>query len=80
MWPAGFKMSDSYVTWMRRGVSVFFEYDTPRIVHIRSKKVGIVSRLVQLAILGYIVGWVIVYQKGYQQFDQVHIHLVHTLI
>ncbi len=29
------------------------------------------TRLVQLLILTYIVGWVIVYQKGYQQFEQV---------
>ncbi len=44
MWPTDLRMSDSWVTWLRRGVSVFFEYDTPRIVHIRSKRVGVVSR------------------------------------
>ena len=36
--------NDSYVTWARKGVSLFFEYDTPRIVHIKSKKVGVISR------------------------------------
>ena len=64
-------MSTSYSTWFRRGVSLFFEYDTPRIVHIESKKVGVLSRLVQALILSYIIGYVIVYQKGYQQFCQV---------
>ena len=57
--------------WLRRAVGVFFEYDTPRIVHIESKKVGVISRLVQLAVLAYILGYVILYQKGYQQFDPV---------
>ena len=32
-----------------------FEYDTPKIVHIKNKTVGLVNRLVQLAIIGYIV-------------------------
>ena len=59
------------MTWLRKGVSVFFEYDTPRIVHIRSKRVGVLSRFVQACILTYIVGYVIVYQKGYQKFDKV---------
>ncbi len=45
---------------MKSGVSLavgaFFEYDTPKIVHIRSKKVGVINRLVQLLILAYIIG------------------------
>ncbi len=32
------------------------EYDTPKIVHIKNKKVGILNRLVQLGILGYVIG------------------------
>ena len=32
------------------------EYDTPKIVHIKNKTVGIINRLVQLAIIGYILG------------------------
>jgi len=32
------------------------EYDTPKIVHIKNKTVGLINRLVQLAILGYIIG------------------------
>ncbi|XP_048411774.1 P2X purinoceptor 4a isoform X1 [Stegostoma tigrinum] len=45
------------------------EYDTPRIVLIKNRKVGIVNRIVQLAILAYVIGWVLVWQKGYQEFD-----------
>ncbi|RUS81419.1 hypothetical protein EGW08_010803 [Elysia chlorotica] len=61
-------MSSSVV---RSAVSVFFEYDTPRIAHIRSKKVGLINRLIQLTIIGYIIGFVIVYRKGYQDTDKV---------
>ncbi|XP_076435092.1 P2X purinoceptor 4-like isoform X2 [Babylonia areolata] len=56
---------------VRSAFSMFFEYDTPRIVHIRSKKVGVLNRLVQLTIIGYIVGYVIVWKKGYQEVDEV---------
>ncbi|XP_054851897.1 P2X purinoceptor 4 [Eublepharis macularius] len=48
-----------------------FEYDTPRIVLIRSRKVGLMNRLVQLAILAYVIGWVFVWEKGYQETDSV---------
>lgn len=33
-----------------------FEYDTPRIVLIRSRKVGLMNRAVQLLILAYVIG------------------------
>lgn len=36
--------------------SFLFEYDTPRIVLIRSRKVGLLNRGVQLAILAYVIG------------------------
>ncbi|KAF5911734.1 hypothetical protein HPG69_015712 [Diceros bicornis minor] len=44
----------------------FFEYDTPRMVLVRNKKVGVVFRLIQLVVLAYVIGWVFVYEKGYQ--------------
>uniref|UniRef100_A0A452RFT3 P2X purinoceptor n=1 Tax=Ursus americanus TaxID=9643 RepID=A0A452RFT3_URSAM len=44
----------------------FFEYDTPRMVLVRNKKVGVVFRLIQLVVLVYVIGWVFVYEKGYQ--------------
>lgn len=40
----------------RDAVSFLLEYDTQKIVHIHNKKVGILNRLVQLAIIVYIVG------------------------
>ncbi|EDL19672.1 purinergic receptor P2X, ligand-gated ion channel 4, isoform CRA_f [Mus musculus] len=48
-----------------------FEYDTPRIVLIRSRKVGLMNRVVQLLILAYVIGWVFVWEKGYQETDSV---------
>uniref|UniRef100_A0A4X2K1G2 ATP receptor n=1 Tax=Vombatus ursinus TaxID=29139 RepID=A0A4X2K1G2_VOMUR len=51
--------------------SCFFEYDTPRIVLIRSRKVGLMNRAVQLLILAYVIGWVFVWEKGYQETDSV---------
>ncbi|XP_044296546.1 P2X purinoceptor 4 isoform X2 [Varanus komodoensis] len=51
--------------------SFLFEYDTPRIVTIKSRKVGLMNRLVQLAILAYVIGWVFVWEKGYQETDSV---------
>ncbi|XP_045152686.1 P2X purinoceptor 4 isoform X1 [Echinops telfairi] len=48
-----------------------FEYDTPRIVLIRSRKVGLMNRVVQLLILAYVIGWVFVWEKGYQEMDSV---------
>lgn len=34
----------------------FFEYETPKMLNIRNKKVGIFNRCVQLIIFMYIVG------------------------
>ncbi|XP_045149270.1 P2X purinoceptor 1 [Echinops telfairi] len=34
----------------------FFEYDTPRMVLVRNKKVGVIFRLTQLVVLVYVVG------------------------
>lgn len=33
-----------------------FEYDTAKIVHIKSKKVGLINRMIQLLIIVYIIG------------------------
>ncbi|XP_052800666.1 P2X purinoceptor 4-like isoform X2 [Mya arenaria] len=59
------------VAFIGKVIGVFFEYDTPRIVHIRSKKVGFINRFIQLCIIGYIIGYAIIFQKGYQEFDNV---------
>uniref|UniRef100_A0A8C7ICE0 P2X purinoceptor n=1 Tax=Oncorhynchus kisutch TaxID=8019 RepID=A0A8C7ICE0_ONCKI len=47
----------------------FFEYETPRQVLVRSRRVGVVCRLIQLGVLAYIIGWVFIYEKGYQSSD-----------
>ncbi|XP_056412375.1 P2X purinoceptor 1 isoform X2 [Hyla sarda] len=47
----------------------FFEYDTPRMVLVRDKKIGLTFRLIQFGVLCYIVGWVFLYEKGYQTVD-----------
>uniref|UniRef100_A0A8C6TPG2 P2X purinoceptor n=1 Tax=Neogobius melanostomus TaxID=47308 RepID=A0A8C6TPG2_9GOBI len=47
----------------------FFEYETPRQVLVRSRRVGVVCRLIQLGVLAYIIGWVFIYEKGYQSTD-----------
>lgn len=62
-------MATGAMQYLKRGISVFFEYDTPKIVHIRSKSIGIANRLVQLLVIGYLIGWVFIYKKGYQQED-----------
>lgn len=47
-------------------ISAVLDYDTPKIVHIKNKTVGLLNRLVQLAIILYIIVWGIILQKGYQ--------------
>lgn len=37
-------------------LTTLFEYDTAKIVHIKSKKVGLINRLIQLVIIVYIIG------------------------
>ncbi|XP_054250460.1 P2X purinoceptor 5 isoform X2 [Indicator indicator] len=47
----------------------FFDYKTEKYVIAKNKKVGILYRVVQLTILAYLVGWVFVVKKGYQDTD-----------
>lgn len=37
-------------------LAAVFEYDTAKIVHIKSKKVGVINRLIQLVIIVYVIG------------------------
>ena len=39
-------------------IAATFEYDTPKIVHIQNKKVGVLYRLFQLCIMGFMIGLV----------------------
>eukprot|EP00731_Ephydatia_muelleri_P007737 Em0004g75a len=51
--------------------SFAFDYDTPKIVRIQNKKVGALYRLFQLGIMGFMIGYSIIYSKGYQDKDNV---------
>jgi len=42
-------------TGVSAAVGAFIEYDTPKIVHIQSKKVGVINRLLQAVIIVYIL-------------------------
>jgi hypothetical protein len=48
-----------------------FSYSTVRSATIKSYKVGVIYRLAQLLLLLYIVGWELIYQKGYQATETV---------
>ncbi|KAL8180584.1 UNVERIFIED_CONTAM: hypothetical protein K2H54_029131 [Gekko kuhli] len=45
------------------------DYKTEKFVLTRNRKVGVLHRLIQLGILGYILGWVFLIKKGYQEKD-----------
>ncbi|XP_071372393.1 P2X purinoceptor 5-like [Centroberyx affinis] len=47
-----------------------FDYKTEKYIVANNKKVGILYRLVQLSIIGYIIGWVFLTKKGYQETDE----------
>lgn len=46
------------------------DYKTEKYIVVKDKKVGILYRLIQLTIIGYIIGWVFVSKKGYQETDE----------
>ncbi|XP_053562074.1 P2X purinoceptor 5 isoform X2 [Bombina bombina] len=56
------------VAWKGLFLSLF-DYKTEKYVIAKNKKVGILFRIVQLSILAYLVGWVFVVKKGYQDTD-----------
>jgi hypothetical protein len=47
------------------------EYETPRLVKIHNRKVGLVRRLIQLCIILYVGLYALWLQKGYQEFGRV---------
>ncbi|XP_020820340.1 P2X purinoceptor 5 isoform X1 [Phascolarctos cinereus] len=46
-----------------------FDYKTEKYVIVKNKKVGLLYRLIQLAILVYLLGWVFLVKKGYQEVN-----------
>lgn len=63
-WSHGFRMTSGSLgceaiikmAYCDKICSVLLEYDTSKIVHIKSKKVGLINRLIQLAIIAYVIG------------------------
>ncbi|KAK2846968.1 hypothetical protein Q5P01_009967 [Channa striata] len=47
-----------------------FNYKTEKYIVAKNKKVGVLYRLIQLSIIGYIIGWVFLSKKGYQETDE----------
>uniref|UniRef100_A0A1I8IVR3 Ion_trans domain-containing protein n=1 Tax=Macrostomum lignano TaxID=282301 RepID=A0A1I8IVR3_9PLAT len=52
-------------------VATLFEYETQKVIAISSYKIGLIYRSIQLLIVTYVVGWVMLREKGYQSFDHV---------
>ncbi|XP_034024817.1 P2X purinoceptor 5-like [Thalassophryne amazonica] len=55
---------------LTRRLLSLFDYKTEKYVIAKNKKVGILYRVLQLTIIGYIIGWVFVTKKGYQDTDE----------
>ncbi|OQV12372.1 P2X purinoceptor 4, partial [Hypsibius exemplaris] len=51
--------------------TLLFSYPTPKVVNIRIKRIGLMYRLVQVAIISYVIGYVFIWKKGYQETDRV---------
>ncbi|XP_056676899.1 P2X purinoceptor 6 [Monodelphis domestica] len=43
------------------------DYKTEKYVLIKNRRVGALQRVLQLGILGYVVGWSLVFKRGYQE-------------
>ncbi|CAN9511558.1 unnamed protein product [Ophioblennius macclurei] len=47
-----------------------FDYKTEKFIIAKNKKVGLLYRLFQLSVIGYLIGWVFIIKKGYQETDE----------
>ncbi|KAJ8368355.1 hypothetical protein SKAU_G00083830 [Synaphobranchus kaupii] len=47
-----------------------FDYKTEKYLIAKNKKVGVLYRFLQLSIIGYIIGWVFLTKKGYQETEE----------
>ncbi|RWR99873.1 P2X purinoceptor 4-like protein [Dinothrombium tinctorium] len=62
---------NSFTAFLRAALIDFLEYQTPKIVHIKDKRIGVLNRFIQLSIVLYVICYAIVWKKGYQEFDYV---------
>ena len=66
--------SSSRSTWHDNFFSLF-EYETPKVVTVHKLPLGIFRRLLQLAIISFVVLYQLWYMKGYQEFADVEASL-----
>ncbi|XP_060769093.1 P2X purinoceptor 5 [Neoarius graeffei] len=52
-------------------LSSVFDYKTEKFFVARNTKIGVLFRLFQLAVIGYLIGWVFIWKKGYQEKEEV---------
>ncbi|XP_040903006.1 P2X purinoceptor 5-like isoform X2 [Toxotes jaculatrix] len=50
--------------------SSLFDYKTQKYYVTKNRKVGVLYRVIQLSIIGYLIGWVFLSKKGYQETDE----------
>lgn len=50
--------------------SVLFSYETPKVVEINSRSIGLLHKLLLLSLAGTIIVWVFILHNGYQYFDE----------
>ncbi|KAG8597948.1 hypothetical protein GDO81_002439 [Engystomops pustulosus] len=48
----------------------FLDYKTEKYVLTKNRKIGVFHRLLQLGVLIYVIGWVFIVKKGYQECDK----------
>ncbi|XP_071998236.1 P2X purinoceptor 6 isoform X2 [Engystomops pustulosus] len=48
----------------------FLDYKTEKYVLTKNRKIGVFHRLLQLGVLIYVIGWVFIVKKGYQESDK----------
>ncbi|GAU94607.1 hypothetical protein RvY_06346-1 [Ramazzottius varieornatus] len=56
--------------------SFFFQYETPRLLTMRTRHIGIMYRFIQLLLLVYVIAYVFIVMKSYQTFDYVNSSVV----
>lgn len=56
---------------LRSAWIAIIQYETPRLVKIHNRKVGLVRRIIQAGIIMYVGVYALYLQKGYQEFGRV---------
>ncbi|XP_019200853.1 P2X purinoceptor 5 [Oreochromis niloticus] len=50
-------------------INSLLDYKTEKYIVTKNKAVGVLHRLFQLSVIGYIIGWVFIVKQGYQEID-----------